>query len=138
MSKSSQVLLVVVGLVVGGVFALLIRPPSRTTVTWGVIVGPQPDQISVPELPMAGTDQVHWVSSNGTTPLYIEFDQQVFANMTRQSNGRYRVQCSGAVCNSGAVLSTTKDGTYKYWQGMTLASAPATITWADGKIIIKW
>ena len=137
MGKRFGWLSLVLGLVIGALIVWFVAP-RVPTITWGVVVGPLPSQVSVPDLPISGQDRVHWTSYDRSKLLYIEFEQQIFQNMTQQSNGRYRVICNLYYCDSGAVLTTTKDGTYKYWQGLADSQSPGTPQWADGRIIIKW
>jgi hypothetical protein len=93
---------------------------------------------------MGKTDTVHWASTANSKNLAIETEQKIFANSVQQPNGRYRVRCSGDVCDSGPVVSvpppppTQPTGGYKYWQGLADPSMPNNFDWADGRIIIKW
>jgi hypothetical protein len=134
---------VALALIVGAVAVLLVHPPRKPLTVWVIQVGDasgpdDPSHLSLGDLDMQRTDQVEWRAYKATNLLYIEFEQQIFQNMTYEpATKRYRVRCSGAVCDSGALLSTAKDNVwYKYWQGLATSNNSA-IVWADGRIIIN-
>jgi hypothetical protein len=134
---------VALGLIVGAAAVLLVHPPRKPLTVWVIQVGDangpdDPSHISLGDLEMQRTDQVEWRAYKATNLLYIEFEQQIFQNMTYQpATKRYRVRCSGGVCDSDALLSTAKDNVwYKYSQGLA-TSTNSAIVWVDGRIIIN-
>jgi hypothetical protein len=112
-------------------------------------VGPTPSIVR-PEtqtLNQADGDQAYWIAVDdkdaldASKTLYIEFeDPYVFPEsklVTGSNPKRYRVFCSGAYCQSGAIgTSNIQYGKpYAYWQTFATLDAKAKPT--DGHIIIK-
>ena len=131
--------------VVIGVAAATLFAPHAASIIW-VTVGPLPDQLSLNPVGMDKADAVHWELNPNTKLLFIETEQKIFANSVYQQDTlRYRVACTGFVCDSGPVISvpppapTPPPGGYKYWQGMADPSTPTAKVWAkNGRIIIRW
>lgn len=70
-----------------------------------VVVGPKASDLNIDELRIRkDLDEVAlWVHKLKGKNLYIEFDEEVFENMTKQSNGRWRVNCQKRHCYSDEI-----------------------------------
>ena len=70
-----------------------------------VVVGPKPENISIDELHLSkGNEEVaFWVTDKKNKLLSIEFEKEVFENMTPLANGRYQVTCKGRQCFSDEI-----------------------------------
>jgi hypothetical protein len=108
--------------------------------TQAVVVGPKAKDISIDKLRLSkgNEDIAFWATDKKSKALSIEFEKEVFENMTRLSNGRYQVDCKGRFCFSGEIKIPYNEGgdvynTYKYWQ---VLAEGGTQDVADGIIII--
>jgi hypothetical protein len=132
---------VAVGILVGAGAVLLLRPtPLVIKVANVTSHSPNPPQLSPTTLTISQSkDAVQWQAIPSNMVLSIEFEQKIFAN-AEPTGGRYRVKCSGGICDSGAALATLPsappDG-YHYWYGLADSSTSPT-NWGppDGRIII--
>ena len=100
-----------------------------------IVVGPDPAHVSIPKLKVSkkNADVVFWVARNSDDKLFIEFEKQPFADMERQPNGRYRVECPNRRwCFSREITGAYED--YKYWQ--VLIGPDGRRREADARIII--
>jgi hypothetical protein len=110
-----------------------------------------PDETTVhPEtqsLSKSEKDEAYWIlvkadgSLDSSRILYIEFDKQEVFPQSKPVPGpggkpRYRVDCVGGFCQSGAIGPDAKEGmTYVYWQ--KIATPDGAEHAADGRIIIN-
>lgn len=135
----------VLGAVVGAGVALLVRPKAFQIFT--VSVNSQAPKLSVNPLPIwkGNKDEVRWFANAGSN-LYVEFEQQIFANATLQPNGRYRVKCNANVCDSGRILATLPPPPnplppdlpgYRYWFGLSNSPTSPPPWDPNGRIIIN-
>lgn len=138
---SSRVLTVILSIVIalaaGWFIGSRARPqPSADKGIKAIVVGPKAKDLTIPRLNMSRGDHdvAFWVSKDKAKKLYIEFTEEVFENMQRQSNGRYRVQCNGRHCYSDEIKEGTPYTEYKYWQILDTGTPPPDE--ADGIIII--
>jgi hypothetical protein len=142
---SSRTLAILFSLVIGGVAGWLIFRYLESKTAGGQLhaqVGPTACDL----LPKRQHLKKHWDTLTWTTKgtaknLYIEFQAPPagkdipFYGMVLQSNGRYRVLCSGGSCFSGAVNPDTPEGIeFKYWQ--VLDDGTGKPDECDGMIII--
>jgi hypothetical protein len=109
--------------------------------TNAVVVGPKAKDISIDELRLSKGNQevAFWSSDKKSKLLSIEFEKEVFENMTQLGNGRYQVNCKGRFCLSDDIKIAYNAGgdvynTYKYWQ--VLVENGGTPDVSDGIIII--
>jgi hypothetical protein len=124
------------GLVLGyiaraeGIFDWLFTP----TGVRAIVVGPEPSDLTTPKLKISKekAQVVFWVARDPEKKLRIEFEKEPFADMTKQDNGRYLVQCEARWCFSREIKGPYED--YKYWQ--ILIGPDGTPHEADGRIII--
>jgi hypothetical protein len=139
-STSSRILSLLVPLLAGALVACASRPhpPFDADGTNAILVGPGPNDLSIPNAYLwepAG-DVAVWVSRDRTKLLYIDFEKEIFEGMDRQENGLYRVKCQTSRCDSGAIKRGTEHNIkYKYTQ--TLVDSSGELEKADGMIIIK-
>jgi hypothetical protein len=132
-----SVVLLIVGLVLGylaGARGLLdgLFPPKGVR---AIVVGPDPSQLNIPKLKLSKerADVAFWVARNPDDKLFIEFEKQPFADMERQPNGRYLVDCPNRRwCFSREITGPYED--YKYWQ--VLIGPDGRRREADGRMII--
>ena len=121
MSKGITLILsLLVGLLVGW---LLFRTPSVTAYRNHVVsVYGDPGEDDAPSvspnrLPIAKVDTVSWLASSPNKHTRIEFEEEVFENMTHLPNGRYLPVCKKRQCDSGTVkVQIDPNKPYKYWQ----------------------
>jgi hypothetical protein len=138
---SSRVLPVILSLVVGFAVGWLIRsqvglPPAAKKGTSAIVVGPKAKDLTIPELHLSRSNQdvAFWVSKDKAKKLYIEFTEELFENMQRQPNNRFRVDCKGRHCYSDEIKEGAAYKNYKYWQILDDGSGHPDE--ADGMIII--
>lgn len=82
-----------------------------------IVVGPSAATLNYPRVALSKEkgDIAFWASNGKNRNLKIEFEQEIFAGMTKEGN-RYRVNCAGRTCSSGEIREGTPYGSYKYWQ----------------------
>ena len=132
-----SILILVVGLVLGylaGARGILdgLFPPKGVR---AIVVGPDPAELNIPKLRLSKSraDVVFWTASEKADTLLIEFEGQPFADMVKQPNGRYLVECPNRRwCYSREI--TGEYGDYKYWQ--VLIGPDGRRREADGRMII--
>lgn len=114
--------------------------PVEKKGTHAVVVGPKAKNISIDKLRLSkgDGDVAFWASDKKGKTLSIEFETEVFDNMTHLGNGRWQVTCRSRQCFSDEIKVPYNEGgearnTYKYWQVLTVGTEQDT---ADGIIII--
>jgi hypothetical protein len=117
------------------------KPPRPNLIT----VGPKAKDVSPGHQTLHKdlNDQATWILVGqgqqlaASKKLYIEFEkQEVFPDAEPVPSGRYRVPCTGIVCQSGPIGEQVTYGEpgYKYWQ--VVVDAKGNEETADGIIII--
>jgi hypothetical protein len=113
-----------------------------------VVVGPDIALCDPDCLTMTKLDTISWagITSNA---LWIEFEEKPFQTMSAGGVKKWRADCLGNTCRSGAVIATPPGNAYpcpddpskkcwgyKYWQIFHPPTGPNVV--ADGRIIIRW
>lgn len=142
-SSSSQVGLVVVAVVVGGVVGYLIGQSSAPTPQADqiVTVGPNAIDVKPPSATIGPSDHVFWRTSPTGRKLSIVFPRSGFPPSVTlppfegmlASGNDFSVSCAGDSCSSGQVNTKLPRGTHDYKYNQILDGVPA-----DGHIIIRW
>ena len=105
-----------------------------------ILIGPKACDVSIPVATISKMNKnvVWWNSADPDKELWIEFDEEIFKQMTPGKFGKFRVDCKKASCFSHHVSDSMRpDPTkeYKYWQ--VLAAPDSSIDKCDGRIIIN-
>lgn len=145
MARTLRPIHLVAVFVVAGVIGFAVRatdilddifPPKGT---YAIVVGPNPDQLNHSKVKLSKTDAdiVMWVAKTKTDKIRIEFDQEVFDDMDKLSNGHFAIRPSGTsrVCVSGEIKSGADYKEYKYTQ--VLIDQHGQEHPFDGRIIIN-
>lgn len=140
-TTSSRVLTLLGALLVGGLLVWMLKsppvrphPPFDADGTNAILVGPKAADVSIPRayLSKKANDMVVWVAKDPKAGLYIDFEKEVFEDMT-PTGGRYRVVCEKSRCDSHAIKA--EPGEYVYYQ--TLVDSSGTPVKEDGWIVIN-
>jgi hypothetical protein len=98
-----------------------------------IVVGPRPDQLNYKDLKISkgDGDVIFWVAKTKTDKLRIEFDEEIFDDMT-QSGAKWVVDCKNRSCYSHDVKAD-----FVYKEGTQILIDAAGEHPYDGHIIIE-